>query len=120
MKTKLKDYQPRRIRLVSVTLVLMVLVALFPACTKTRVIGRWQKVTTQACAITYPAKLEFFGDGTYVGELPNWNGGRYSIIDGNRIKLDTLTGPGVYEIELSRDRLTFKNDSGCIFQYKRL
>ena len=66
------------------------------------------KVTTQDCAITYPAKLESFGDGTYVGDLPNWNGGRYSIIDGNRIKLDTLTGPGVYEIELSRDRLTFK------------
>jgi hypothetical protein len=65
-------------------------------------------------------QLESFGDGTYVGDLPNWNGGRYSIIDGNRIKLDTLTGPGVYEIELSRDRLTFKNDSGCIFQYRRL
>jgi hypothetical protein len=120
MKNEIKVHQPRRICLVSVTLVLMTLAVLFPACTKTRVIGRWQKVTTQDCAITYPAKLESFGDGTYVGDLPNWNGGRYSIIDGNRIKLDTLTGPGVYEIELSRDRLTFKNDSGCIFQYRRL
>jgi hypothetical protein len=119
MKNPKRVYLSRRILLASVALVLMALAGLLTACTRPRVIGRWQKVTTQACAITYPAKLEFFGDGTYVGALPNWNGGRYSIINGNRIKLDTLTGPGVYEIELIRDRLTFKNDSNCLFQYRR-
>lgn len=120
MKIAKKIYPPQRSRLVSVALVLMLLAVLAVNCTRTRLVGQWQKVSTQVCAITYPAKVEFFEDGTYVGDLPIWNGGHYSLIDGNRIKLDTLTGPGVYEIKLSRDRLSFKNDSACVFQYRRV
>ena len=120
MKSRIMDSPFRRTRLVSVPLVFMLLAVLPAACKRTHIVGRWQKVSTQTCALTYPAKVEFFEDGTYVGDLPNWNGGHYSIINGNRIKLDTLTGPGVYEVALSRDRLTFRNDTACIFQYRRI
>ena len=88
------------------------------ACRRASLVGKWDKIAGDVCAVTYPSKLEFFEDGTYVGALPNWNGGQYSILAQNRIKLDTLTGPGVYEFELNSDRLTFRNDSNCEFHYR--
>jgi hypothetical protein len=71
-----------------------VLIICLIACGINRgLVGRWNKMQGAPCAVVYPSKVEFFSDGTYIGALPNWNGGKYELVDGNRIKLDTLTGP---------------------------
>lgn len=58
----------------------------------------------------YPERLVLLDDGTYVGSLLFWNGGKYDLVDDKRIKLQTRTGPGLYEFDLSGNRLTFKTD----------
>src|SRR3954468_17073934 len=84
------------------------MLVLFSSCNdKQRLIGKWHKIAGGFCGLAYPAKVEFFGDGEYVGELPNWNGGNYHIVDTRRLRLDTLTGPGVYEFKVSDNTLTF-------------
>jgi hypothetical protein len=96
------------------------LVICLAACgSKDRLVGQWNKLQGAPCGVVYPSKVEFFGDGTYVGAIPNWNGGKYQLVDNNRVKLDTLTGPGVYEFKISGDALTFRNDENCEFKYRR-
>lgn len=45
--------------------------------------------------------------------------GNYRVVDKRRVKVETTTGPGVYEFKISGDLLSFKNDSGCEFRYRR-
>jgi hypothetical protein len=89
------------------------------ACGKPSLIGRWNRVASGDCYWQYPAKLEFFEDGTYVGAFPNWNGGKYNVVEGSRLKIDTLTGLGVYNFQISGKLLKFRNDSNCEFEYTR-
>ncbi|MBC8031140.1 MAG: hypothetical protein H7Z16_13580 [Pyrinomonadaceae bacterium] len=98
----------------------LVLVVSFPACSaKRNLVGQWNKVNGASCDAAYPSKVEFFDNGTYVGGLLHWNGGKYELVDSNRIKLDTRFGPGVYEFEVTNEVLTFRNDENCEFRYRR-
>lgn len=45
------------------------------SCSNYSLVGRWTKSTSGICDIVYPQQIEFFKDGTYIGALPNWNGG---------------------------------------------
>jgi hypothetical protein len=103
-----------------VVVLLFLISTVVTSCSSQRILGKWQKVSSEFCALLHPSEIEFFDDGTYVGALPNWNGGKYTIVNGQRIKLDTTTGPGVYEFELSKRYLTFKNESNCEFRYRRV
>jgi hypothetical protein len=82
-------------------------------------VGTWDKVQSPPCADLYPERLILLDDGTYVGGLLLWNGGKYDLVDDKRIKLETRTGPGLYEFELSGSRLTFKTDWGCSVKYAK-
>lgn len=100
---------------------LLVLVISQSACPgKASLVGRWDRVASGNCYLLYPGKLEFFKDGTYVGALPNWNGGKYEVVEKSRIKVDTLTGPGVYTFKISDGFLIFQNDNNCEFRYVRV
>jgi hypothetical protein len=83
------------------------------------VVGTWDKVQSPPCADIYPERLVLLEDGTYVGGLLLWNGGKYDLVNDKRIKLETRTGPGLYEFELSGSRLTFKTDWGCSVKYAK-
>lgn len=108
-------------RPLSYLLLFGILVICFFACsTKRGLVGQWSRLQGAPCVLVYPSKIEFFADGTYVGALPNWNGGKYQLLNSNRVKIDTLTGPGVYEFEISGDALTFRNDDNCEFKYRRV
>lgn len=84
-----------------------------------QLVGKWNKTTERGCAVFYPATIEFFEDGEYTGNLPNWSGGKYRVVSGRRLRLDTSTGPGVYEFRTANETLTFKNDMGCEFKYTK-
>ncbi len=58
----------------------------------------------------YTERLALLADGTYVGGLLLWSGGKYDLIDDKRIKLETRTEPGLYGFDLSGGRLTFKTN----------
>ena len=106
-------------RLLSVAL-LTATVFLLPACGNGGVVGRWKWVSgTCNKGALFPEKLEFLSNGEYVGQLSYLNGGQYSVVDKQRIKLDTAVGPRVYQFEIVDAVLTLKDDSDCKFSYAR-
>src|SRR5689334_8989808 len=84
-----------------------------------QIIGKWRRVSGSLCSAVYPATIEFFDDGKYVGELPNWSGGSYRVVEAHRLRLDTSIGPGVYQFNVSNNILVFKNAWGCTFKYTK-
>ena len=100
-------------------LLLLVTLLLIGCGSERQIVGKWRKTSTALCGAVYPAMVEFFDDGEYVGALPNWSGGSYRVVDGRRLRLDTSMGPGTYEFKISDDVLTFKNDWGCTFKYTK-
>ncbi len=72
-------------------IVLTALLVFFTACARSSLEGKWIKTSSELCTLAQPNELEFFADGTYVGALPNWKGGTYSVVDKRRIKLETTT-----------------------------
>lgn len=112
-------YFATRTRLLFLLLFGVLVICLAACSTKSKLVGQWNKLQGVPCDWVCPGKVEFFADGTYVGALPNWNGGNYELVNRERIKLDTLTGPGVYEFEVSGDVLTFRSDENCEFRYRR-
>ena len=86
---------------------------------RSRIVGTWDKIQSLPCADMYPERLVLLDDGTYVGGLLLWNGGKYDLVDDKRIKLETRTGPGLYVFDLSGNRLTFRTDWGCNVKYAK-
>jgi hypothetical protein len=82
--------------------------------------GTWRKLPEQICGEIYPDKVIFLEDGTYVGGMLSWNGGKYDIVGGSKVKLDTRSGPGLYEYNIANNVLTFKTDWGCEFKYAKV
>jgi hypothetical protein len=103
----------------TITLILTTFLVFSAACNRRSLVGKWTKTSSELCTLTQPNELEFFEDGTYVGALPNWKGGSYRVVDSHRVRLETTTGPGIYEFKRSGGSLNFKNDSGCEFPYRR-
>jgi hypothetical protein len=99
----------------------LVMTLLLIGCgTRRQFVGKWHKMSGGLCDAVYPATVEFFDDGGYVGALPNWSGGSYCVVDEQRLRIDTSMGSGVYEFKLSDNVLTFKNDWGCTFKYAKV
>jgi hypothetical protein len=114
-----KKVRPSHVRL-SFYWLLFVLTLYISSCVgEQSIIGKWHKTSGGICAAIYPATVEFFDDGEYVGGLLNWSGGRYRLVGAKRLRLDTSTGPGVYDLSVSHNTLTFRNDQGCEFKYQR-
>jgi hypothetical protein len=102
------------------TVMVIVSVTILSACDDSReIIGAWHKIPGEVCGEIYPEKVVFLDDSTYVGGLLSWNGGQYRVVSGKTIKLDTRSGPGLYEFSMVGDVLTFKTDWGCEFKYAK-
>lgn len=98
------------------------LTLIFACAGKSRILGRWSlKDEVSICNLAYPKEIEFFEDGEYVtrGLGVIWNGGKFSIVDKRRIKMETTTGLDIYEFSISGDVLTFVNKQGCSFSYRK-
>lgn len=83
------------------------------------IVGTWRRIPGGVCGEIYPDKVTFLADNSYVGGLVNWNGGKYQLLDRETIKMDTRTGPALYQCVLTGDELTFKTDWGCEVKYRR-
>ena len=83
-------------------------------------VGKWKWAATDCLrGYAFPDTLEFLNDGTYVGELPFLNGGKYEVVDNGRVRLDTTAGSRIYEYAFDADALTLTSDALCVYRYKR-
>lgn len=90
--------------------------------------GKWQKLTTEQCSQTYPDDLEFFERGIYTGTQRNpradftwWDAGSYEVITDRQVKLSTANDAvKTYQFSITEDVLTFVDQEGCTFQYRRI
>ena len=93
----------------AVVLMLAMCVLIFAACgnPKDALAGQWVK-TDGGTSIN---SLEFFSDGTYKSDYPNYYG-TYSV-DGNRIRLSgVLVEDLTMNFEVKGNALTFYSDTG--------
>ncbi|MBR5565305.1 MAG: hypothetical protein IKW08_03965 [Roseburia sp.] len=95
---------------------LLIIVSVFCGCQsmKGKIAGRWEKIEGSGLST-----LEFFSNGTYTSDSPNYSGS-YSI-DGNRIRLEgILVETKVYTFEVDGNSLSLENDSGTLGVYKKI
>lgn len=82
--------------------------------TVSSMLGRWERNEGKGIQ-----KLEFFNDGTYTSDHPNYNG-NYSI-NGHRLKLSgILVDPLVYSFEIENNELILTPDSGEIRVFAKI
>lgn len=83
---------------------------------------------TAECSDIYPDEIELFESGTYEGrkgeaggEFTLWDAGEYEVLSEDRIKISTANDAEiVYRFAISHDRLTFVDEDGCEFKYRRV
>lgn len=80
----------RIIGIIGVVLCAVILIFLFSRCGGAPLVGQWEATGDNVMYLGYmPIKeLEFFSDGTYTSNSPNYSG-NYSI-EGNRLKLSGI------------------------------
>jgi hypothetical protein len=89
--------------------------------------GSWEKTGGGRCSAPYPDRLELGADGRYVGskregarEHPIWDVGTYEIVGPGRVVVSTsYDARPTYEFSLAGDVLTFVDEQGCRFEYRR-
>jgi hypothetical protein len=89
--------------------------------------GKWKKVSTEQCGEGYPDEIEFSEGPRYLGKKgPGqgfiwWDAGTYEVTGQNMVKISTATDEQVsYRFTTSGDVLTFVDNNGCEFRYRRL
>ena len=104
----------------TVKTLLVLLVALGLSACKPPIVGSWRIEKVTPCALAYQSEIEFIKDGTYVASgLGIWTGGTYTLVEHNRIRMDTALGATMYNLAIRGDRMVFTNSSGCTFAYLR-
>ena len=93
---------------------------------KNNLIGIWKKNSVTICNEKYPDFLEFYENGTYIGKKERigdfsiWDVGEYIIISNSQIKISTAYDAEIiYEYSISSEKLKFKDNDNCEFQYQR-
>jgi hypothetical protein len=88
-------------------------------------IGSWRKISSQPCDQRYPDELEF-REATYLGRKGAeqrfivWDAGTYEIVEPDQVKISIATDELVpYRFSLSGELLTFEDQDGCEFEYRR-
>ena len=80
-----------------------------------KLVGRWEKIEGYGILDS----LEFFSDGTYTSNQPNYEGA-YSI-EGDRIKLSgILMEAMVYTFEIKNNTLNLIKDNGDVASFERV
>ncbi len=88
--------------------------------------GKWTKISNAPCDQIYPAEIEFFERPRYLGKKgPGqgfiwWDAGGYEVVGENEVRLSVATdAQTLYRFAISGDILTFVDNEGCEFQYRR-
>ncbi len=99
----------------------VVLLALLTSGCGERIEGQWSRDEITLCSIAYPGEIEFLEDGTYLvrGPAAFWKGGTYAHTEDGRLRLDTISGPAMYDIRLTAENLEITNSQGCRITYSR-
>ncbi|MDP9316924.1 MAG: hypothetical protein M3R24_39725 [Chloroflexota bacterium] len=90
-----------------------------------RLAGTWQRVTNTSCAAPYPTTLEFQANGIYHGSIADgsfslWDVGVYRLEHGDRITITLANDAEAgYGLRMSDQTLTFTDNNGCTFTYRR-
>jgi hypothetical protein len=90
-------------------------------------VGIWEKAGGEPCSSPYPDELELLAGGRYAGrkhegarEHPIWDVGSYEVVGEGRVIVSTsYDARRTYEYSLADDVLTFLDEDGCRFEYRR-
>jgi hypothetical protein len=93
--------------------------------TDPKLVGQWDRITNDACAVEYAAHLRFEPNGVYFGttEPPGgftwWDGGTWHATHG-RLALSTANDAVIsYDYRTIDGQLTITDSSGCRVTYRR-
>jgi hypothetical protein len=89
-------------------------------------IGVFVKTSQEACAATYPDRIEFRTGGLYAGSkepagtFTVWDAGTWQVTGPGRVEISTANDAIVsYAFTRSASTLTFRDDAGCEFTYRK-
>lgn len=88
-------------------------------------IGRWRKTTRSPGDEIYPNEIDFTDRGVYFGtkepgEFTLWDSGGYEALPAGRVRISTANDAEiVYRFSVEDDVLTFTDEKGSRFQYRR-
>jgi len=89
-------------------------------------VGAWRKQSAEACDEAYPADLRFDANGHYRGqpvpprEYTCWDVGTWADDGAGTVRLSTANDRvAAYRWRLDGDRLSFEDETGCRFAYRR-
>lgn len=71
------------------------------------------------CEAIYPTSVEFFKDGTFTSGPGGFFSGQYEVLEGKRLKLQTVAGIMALDFTLSGDALRIRYDDKCTLTYRR-
>jgi len=71
------------------------------------------------CEAMYPTSVEFFKDGTFTSGPGGFFSGKYEVLEGARLKLQTAAGIFALDFTLSGDILRIRYDDKCTLTYRR-
>jgi hypothetical protein len=89
--------------------------------------GVWLKESADPCSSSYPDELELHASGRVTGRMrpgaplhPVWDVGTLERLDDRHVAISRFDDAvGRYAFALEGDRLTFTDDAGCTFSYRR-
>ncbi len=88
--------------------------------------GTWRKVQETACDRPYPTVIEFKEGGLYSSEgakpgpAPRWDSGTWEVVGQAKARISTANDAVLtYDFTLRDGVLTFTDQQGCRFQYRR-
>ena len=92
-----------------------------------KIAGTWKKVSAESCAESYPDEIDFKENPRYLARKgPSqrfiwWDAGSYEIVSDDQLTLSTATDERVtYKTRLEGNVLTFTDQNGCTFSYRRI
>jgi hypothetical protein len=89
-------------------------------------VGRWRKMSDDDCADRYPDEIEFGETRFLARKGPEqgfiiWDVGGYRLLGENEVLLQIATDEQVsYALKLDDSTVTFIDDEGCRFAYRRV
>lgn len=89
-------------------------------------IGEFVKVSQQACAASYPDRIQFRDGGLYAGSkepagsFTIWDAGTWHVAGPGRVDISTAND-AIRSYAFTRDAatITFRDDAGCEFSYRK-
>ena len=89
-------------------------------------IGSWQKVSSEPCSAAYPNVIEFTANGVYQTQSEEtsvqqvWDTGMYEV-DRQIVKISNAQEVSkTYRFVIKNEMVTFEDDQGCKFAYRRM